>query len=90
MKTDFYEEFREKVEGRQVLILGVGNRSRGDDGLGSRLAERLKGKIKVPLIDTGSVPENFLSRVEASHADLVIVVDTADLRAPRAIWLCWT
>lgn len=81
IQPDFYEEFREQMEGRKVLILGVGNRSRGDDGLGSRLTERLKGKIKVPLIDAGSVPENFLRQVEASQADLILVLDTADLRA---------
>jgi hydrogenase 3 maturation protease len=82
MKPDLYEEFRQRVEGRKVLILGVGNRSRGDDGLGSILAERLKGKINIPLIDAGSVPENFLRQIEASQAELVLVLDTADLRAP--------
>jgi hydrogenase 3 maturation protease len=81
MEPDFYEEFRQRVEGRKVLILGVGDRARGDDGLGSRLAERLKGKVKIPMIDAGSVPENYLKQVEASQADLVLVIDTADLRA---------
>lgn len=81
MQPDFYEQFRQRVEGYKVLILGVGNRSRGDDGLGSYLAERLKGKLNVPLLDAGSVPENFLRQVEASQVDLVIVLDTADLRA---------
>ena len=81
MQPDFYEEFRQRVEGRKILILGVGNRSRADDGLGSRLAERLKGKLKVPLIDAGSVPENFLRQIEAAQADLVLVLDTAELRA---------
>jgi hydrogenase 3 maturation protease len=81
MKPDFYDEFRQRVDGRKVLILGVGNRSRGDDGLGSYLAERLRGKINVPMLDAGSVPENFLRQVEASQAELVLVLDTADLRA---------
>lgn len=81
MNPDFYEEFRQRVEGRKVLILGVGDRARRDDGLGSYLAERLRGKINVPLLDAGSVPENFLRQVEASQADLVLVLDTADLRA---------
>ncbi|MBV6394574.1 MAG: Hydrogenase 3 maturation protease [Anaerolineales bacterium] len=81
MQPDFYEEFRQRVEGKRLLILGVGNRSRSDDGLGSRLAERLKGRISVPLIDAGSVPEHFLRQVETLQADLVLVLDTADLRA---------
>jgi hydrogenase 3 maturation protease len=81
MQPDFYEGFRQRVEGQKILILGVGNRSRGDDGLGSRLADRLKGKLKVPLIDAGNVPENFLRQIEASQPELVLVLDTADLRA---------
>ena len=49
--------------------------------MGSRLVERLKSKLNVPLIDAGNVPENFLGQIEASRADLVLVLDTADLRA---------
>ncbi len=33
------------------------------------------------MLDAGSVPENFLRQVEASQAELVLVLDTADLRA---------
>ncbi len=81
MQTDFLEEFRQRVEGKRILILGVGNRLRGDDGLGPRLLDRLRGKLNVPMIDAGDVPENYLGPIEAACADLVLVVDAADLRA---------
>lgn len=81
MPNDFFEEFRQRVDGKRVLILGVGNRMRGDDGLGSRMVERLKGKLTIPMIDAGDVPENYLGPIEAAHADLVLVIDAADLRA---------
>jgi len=81
MQPDFFEEFRQRVEGKRVLILGVGNRMRGDDGLGSRMIARLKGKLSLPMLDAGDVPENFLGPIEQAQADLVLVIDAADLRA---------
>ncbi len=81
MADNFFSDFRERVEGKKLLILGIGNRLRGDDGLGPRLIDRLRGKVSIPLIDAGDVPENYLGPIEAAHADLVLVVDAADLRA---------
>ena len=81
MQTDFFEEFRQRVEGKRVLLLGGGNRLRGDDGLGSLLIERLTGKLTIPMIDAGDVPENYLGPIESARADLVLVLDAADLRA---------
>ena len=65
-----------------MLILGIGNRMRGDDGVGSILAERLgKRNPHIPIIDAGDVPENYLGPIENSGADLVLVLDAADLGA---------
>lgn len=75
------EELRQRAQGKSVLLLGVGNRLRGDDAVGSILAETLIGKLDIPVIDAGDVPENYLGPIEASGADLVIVLDAADLGA---------
>ena len=74
-------ELQEQTSGKNVLILGVGNRSRGDDGIGSYLARRLSRKVTVPVIDGGDVPEKALSSIETSSADLILVVDAADFGA---------
>jgi len=75
------EEIRQHIQGRKVLILGIGNRLCGDDAAGSILAERLVGKVNVPVINAGDVPENYLGPIESSGADLVLVLDAADLGA---------
>lgn len=75
------EELRQRTQNKKVLILGIGNRLRGDDAVGSILAERLTKKLDVPIIDAGDVPENYLGPIEASGADLVLVLDAADLGA---------
>ena len=64
-----------------MLILGVGNCLRGDDAVGPLLVERLQGKVDIPLIDAGDVPENYLGPIEEADADLVLVVDAADMGA---------
>jgi hydrogenase 3 maturation protease len=76
-----FEELQERIAEKNVLILGVGNRQRGDDGVGSYLVKRLQKKVHIPMIDAGDVPENFISRIESSGANLVIVVDAVDFGA---------
>ncbi len=75
------EELRQRTQDKKVLILGIGNRLRGDDAVGSLLAERLEKQLNIPVIDAGDVPENYLGPIEASGADLVLVLDAADLGA---------
>jgi len=75
------EELRQRIRDKKVLILGIGNRLCGDDAVGSILAERMSQKVDIPVIDAGDVPENYLGPIEASSADLVLVLDAADLGA---------
>jgi hydrogenase 3 maturation protease len=75
------EDLKSRLEGKRVLILGVGNRLRGDDAVGPLLVERLQGKVDIPLIDAGDVPENYLGPIEASGADLVLVIDATDMNS---------
>ena len=69
---------------KKLVILGVGNPLRHDDGFGPALIEAVsKYKLpdKVKLINCETVPENFLNtviRLEPSH---VIIVDSAQMNA---------
>lgn len=76
-----FEELQQRTQNKKVLILGIGNRLRGDDAVGSILAERLAQKLDIPVIDAGDVPENYPGPIEASGADLVLVLDAANLGA---------
>jgi hydrogenase 3 maturation protease len=75
------DELVARIADKKVLLLGVGNRLRGDDGVGSYLIKRLQKKVKATLIDAGDVPENYIGPIESSGADLVLVVDAADFGA---------
>ena len=47
----------------KVVIAGIGNTLRGDDGLGCYLVNRLKGRIHALCIDTGPTPENYVGKM---------------------------
>lgn len=76
-----FDELTARIEDKNVLLLGVGNRSRGDDGVGSYLIKRLQKKVGVPVLDAGDVPENCISQIESSGANMVLIVDAADFNA---------
>jgi hydrogenase 3 maturation protease len=66
----------------RVVIVGVGNRMKGDDGFGPVMIDRLQGRVKVPLFDCGSVPENFIAPIRREEPGTVLVLDAADLSEP--------
>ncbi len=76
-----FDELNARIEDKNVLLLGIGNRSRGDDGVGSYLIKRLQKKVKIPLLDAGDVPENCIAQIESSGANMVLIVDAADFNA---------
>lgn len=81
MRPSLREELVAALSGRRVVILGVGNSLRGDDGFGPLVAARLAGRLSCPVLDCGSVPENFTGKVLALWPDVVVVLDAAELGA---------
>lgn len=65
--------------GGSVMVLGIGNRLRGDDGVGSLLAERLVRRGKAGVFDCGEVPENYTGRVKERVPRAVVFVDAMEL-----------
>lgn len=63
----------------KVLILGIGNRFRGDDGAGPLLVKYLKGKVKNTLLDVGEEPLNYLEAIQSKAPNTILVFDTAEM-----------
>lgn len=70
-------ELRRLLAGR-VCILGVGNRCRRDDGVGSQLAEELAGRTDILSIDAGAVPENHIERAARWRPESILIIDAVD------------
>jgi len=62
----------------KVVILGIGNTFRGDDGIGSLLAQRLKANVPFIVYDSGPNPENYLGKVIKDAPDNIIIIDAVD------------
>ncbi|MEW5825967.1 MAG: hydrogenase 3 maturation endopeptidase HyCI [Candidatus Bipolaricaulota bacterium] len=59
------------------LLLGVGNRLGGDDGIGPALAAQLSGAAGWQTVDCGVAVENACGIVAREAPDLLVVVDAA-------------
>jgi hydrogenase 3 maturation protease len=74
------ESIGHRLKGK-VLILGVGNRLRGDDGAGPDLIKQLKGRVNALLLNGEEEPERFLDQIAAMKPKSILIVDAVDLRA---------
>jgi len=76
------------LRGRKVAVIGVGNRMRGDDGVGSVIAERLQelARGNLLVIDAETVPENYLGVLLDSKPEVVLFVDAVDFGGEVGEW----
>lgn len=71
-------EIARLAQGGALLLVGVGNRMFGDDGVGPMLIEQLAGRTNAELLDAGDSPEAYLGAIESSNAETVVLVDAVD------------
>jgi hydrogenase 3 maturation protease len=64
----------------KVVVLGIGNTLRSDDGAGSILASRIKDKVSFLVWDAGVSPENYLNPIVKEKPDNLVIIDAADFR----------
>lgn len=76
----------------KIVVVGIGNTLRGDDGAGPELIRKLKKSFPhsqpppIYLIDAGEVPENYLQKISGYKPDTVLLVDAVDFRGrPGAV-----
>ena len=58
-----------------AVIMGIGNRMKGDDAAGPELIDRLQGKVKALCLDAGMVPENFLEVAVRAQPRTLLIID---------------
>ena len=62
----------------KVVVVGIGNTLRADDGAGSLVAERLRERYPDVVFDAAQAPENYLAPIRRANPDVVVLVDAAD------------
>lgn len=71
------EHLKTHLKGK-VVILGIGNTLRSDDGAGSILARRINGKVAFRVFDAGPSPENYLEKIIKEKPQTIVIVDAVD------------
>jgi len=66
----------------RVVLVGVGNPMRADDGVGPKIIELLQKRLleNVMLINAETVPEAFTGKVEKYKPTHVMLIDAANFR----------
>ena len=72
----------EALRSSKVLILGIGNVLKGDDGAGPAVCEKLKSaKLCAEVMDAGTVPENYIGPIIKRSPENLLIVDATDFNA---------
>jgi len=61
-----------------AVVIGIGNRWRGDDAAGPCVVDRIGGRISARCIDAGNAPERHLGEAVAAAPTTVVFVDAVD------------
>jgi hydrogenase 3 maturation protease len=71
-----------KLHNSVTVIVGIGNTLKGDDGAGPLVCEQLRGKVCAEVIDTGTVPENYIQKIIKKAPQNLLIIDAIDFGAP--------
>ena len=58
-----------------AVLVGVGNRLRGDDAFGPLLVDRLRDRTPWPVWDSGEAPEGDIGRIASFRPSRVVLLD---------------
>lgn len=80
LEAELREYFGE--DERRVVLVGVGNPMRADDGVGPYIIELLEKRSlpNVMLLNTETVPEAFTGKVKEHEPTHVLLIDAANFR----------
>ena len=71
----------------KMLLCGMGNKDRGDDGFGPYIVENFKETTNIKKIDCHLYLENYLNKIIDLQPDLIIFLDTIKKQDSGAILL---
>lgn len=75
-------KLKNRLQGK-VSIVAIGNRLRGDDGVGPEIIKRVENPLpSLLLFDVGEAPENYLGKIVKQKPDAIVFIDAVDFDAP--------
>jgi len=78
----------EKLKDKKVLFFCLGNKLKGDDGVGEYIFERIKETKNVFKINASISPLNYLDKIKKIKPDCTVIIDCVDMnKRPGSITL---
>lgn len=74
------EQLRRRLTGH-VVVVGIGNRLRGDDAAGCLVAGRLQETPLATVLMGEEAPERLAGQIAEARPDVIVLVDAVDLGA---------
>lgn len=74
---DWKQKLERTLQDKNVILLGVGNELKADDGLGYFVFNRLNTKNK---LFCGEMPENFIGKVKKLNPEIILIIDCIDFQ----------
>jgi hydrogenase maturation protease HycI len=75
-------ELLNQLRETSTVIIGIGNLLKGDDAVGPLVCEQLlQKKISATVIDTGTVPENYIQPIIKKAPRNLLLIDAVDFGA---------
>ncbi len=71
----------------KILLCGLGNRERGDDGFGPYVVEHIQEKDYIKTMDCALNVENYLNQIIDLTPDLIIFFDTIQKQSQEPVLL---
>jgi hydrogenase 3 maturation protease len=75
--SEIFSRLRE-LAGRRVLILGIGNSLKADDGVGPYICSKISSKVSVMVINAGVALENFTGLMTRYDPEVMLFLDVID------------
>lgn len=64
-----------KVSPNKILLVGMGNSLKADDGVGPAICSMFKKTIPNNVIDAGTVPENYIQVIIKKEPKVILFID---------------
>ncbi len=84
MRSNNLKDELSKILHGKVLVVGIGNQLKSDDGFGPELINRIKDKINADCIDVGLSPENYIGKIIKLKPDVILFIDAVSMDEPIA------
>ena len=62
----------------EILVLGIGNSLKADDGIGPFVCEALKPQFAGQVMDAATTPENYIQKILDFSPRFLLIVDAMD------------